>query len=236
MAIKRKIVRGNKPVASEVPVTTPVTTPAPVRTPAAAINTTSAAPAPVTTVVDGGGKFRRLKDNGVVKVKRFERGLSCSDRDTIIRWWNENQRLVPENDSVCVTLTNAINNGAAESPLSSMQVAGYLSHLCRLGKLTHTNRQVRISRTVERGDISIIPAYTRPLLNAIIENWERERQDEALRAQAHAQMRAARAEGRRLRIRSGDGVRVVMQPVQTPVRATVVPAEPTEETFDIKWM
>jgi hypothetical protein len=187
-------------------------------------------------VVDGGGKFRRLKDNGVAKVKRFERELECLDRDIIIRWWNNNQRLVPADDPVCVTLANEINSTGTTVKLSSMQVAGYLSHLCRLGKLTHIDRQVRISRTVKRGDISVIPEYSRPLLNAIVENWEHERQDEALRAQAHAQMRAARAEGRRLRIRSGDGVRVVMQPVQSPMRATAVPAEPTEETFDIKWM
>jgi hypothetical protein len=186
--------------------------------------------------IEGTGKFRRLKDNGVAKVKRFERELECLDRDIIIRWWNNNQRLVPADDPVCVTLANEINSTGTTVKLSSMQVAGYLSHLCRLGKLTHTDRQVRISRTVERGDISVIPEYSRPLLNAIVENWERERQDEALRAQAHAQMRAAKAEGRRLRIRSGDGVRVVIQPVQTPVRAPAVPAAPTEETFDIKWM
>ena len=76
MAIKRKVVLDRKPRAStqEAPVTTPVT-PAPVRTPVAATATTPA-PAPV-TVVDEGGKFRRLKDNGVAKVKRFERELCC---------------------------------------------------------------------------------------------------------------------------------------------------------------
>lgn len=235
MAIKRKIVRGNKPVAPETPVPTPVTTPAPVRAPAAAITTMPAAPAPVTTVVDGGGKFRRLKDNGVAKVKRFERELECLDRDIIIRWWNQNQCLVPKEDPVCASLTALINQQGGV-PLSAMQVAGYFSYLCRLGQWESQARQARLDRNLQRGAFTVQPEYSRPLLNAIVENWQRERQDEALRAQAHAQMRAAREEGRRLRIRSGDGVRVVMQPVQSPVRAPAVHAELTEETFDIKWM
>jgi len=236
MAIKRKVVLDRKPRAStqETPVTTPVT-PAPVRTPVAATATTPAAPAPVTTVVDEGGKFRRLKDNGVAKVKRFERELCCSDRDIIIRWWNHNQRLVPKEDPVCATLTALINQQSGV-PLSPMQVAGYFSYLCRLGQWNAIDRAARLDRNLARGAFSVQPEYSRDLLNAIVENWNKERQDEALRASAHAQMRAARAAGQHLRIRSGDGVRVVMQPAQSPVRAPAVPAAPAEEVFDIKWM
>jgi hypothetical protein len=189
----------------------------------------------VTTVVDEGGKFRRLKDNGVAKVKRFERELECSDRDIIIRWWNHNQRLVPKEDPVCASLTTLINQQGGV-PLSPMQVAGYFSYLCRLGQWNSIDRAARLGRSEARGAFTVQPEYSRPLLDAIVENWNKERQDEALRAQAHAQMRAARAVGQHLRIRSGDGVRVVMQPVQSPVRAPAVPAAPTEETFDIKWM
>jgi len=234
MAIKRKVVLDRKPRAStqEAPVTTPVT-PAPVRTPVAATATTPA-PAPV-TVVDEGGKFRRLKDNGVAKVKRFERELCCSDRDIIIRWWNHNQRLVPKEDPVCATLTALINQQSGV-PLSPMQVAGYFSYLCRLGQWNAIDRAARLDRNLARGAFSVQPEYSRDLLNAIVENWNKERQDEALRASAHAQMRAARAAGQHLRIRSGDGVRVVMQPVQSPVRVPAVLAAPAEEVFDIKWM
>ena len=236
MAIKRKVVLDRKPRAStqETPVTIPVT-PAPVRTPVAATATTPAAPAPVTTVVDEGGKFRRLKDNGVAKVKRFERELCCSDRDIIIRWWNHNQRLVPKEDPVCATLTALINQQSGV-PLSPMQVAGYFSYLCRLGQWNAIDRAARLDRNLARGAFSVQPEYSRDLLNAIVENWNKERQDEALRASAHAQMRAARAAGQHLRIRSGDGVHVVMQPVQSPVRVPAVLAAPAEEVFDIKWM
>lgn len=233
MAIKRKIVRGSTKPSTQEAVVTPV---AP--TPRASRTRTVAAPVtltPVTTVVNEGGKFRRLKDNGVAKVKRFERELCCSDRDIIIRWWNYNQRLVPKEDPVCASLTTLINEQGGVL-LSSMQVAGYFSYLCRLGQWTEIQRQARLTRNLNRGAFSVTPVYSRPLLNAIVENWERERQDEELRAQAHAQLRAARAAGQPLRIKSGDGVRVVIQPSASPVRAPAVPAEPTEETFDIKWM
>lgn len=237
MAIKRKVVLDRKPRVSTQETTTPVT-PAPVRahvtTPVAATAITPA-PAPVTTVVDGGGKFRRLKDNGVAKVKRFERELECSDRDIIIRWWNQNQRLVDKDDPVCARLTALINQQSGV-PLSPMQVAGYFSYLCRLGQWTAIDRAARLGRSLARGAFTVQPEYSRSLLDAIVENWNKERQDEALRAAAHAKMRAARAAGQHLRIRSGDGVRVVMQPAQSPVRVPAVPAEPTEETFDIKWM
>jgi hypothetical protein len=192
-------------------------------------------PAPVTTVVEGGGKFRRLKYNGVAKVKRFERELCCYDRDIIIRWWNQNQRLVDKDDPTCAALTTLINEQSGVK-LSPMQTAGYFSYLCRLGRMNEIDRQAYLTRNRDRGAFTVTPVYSRSLLDAIMENWNKERQDEALRAQAHAQLYAARAEGRRLRIKSGDGVRVVIQPTQSPVRSPAVPAAPTEETFDIKWM
>jgi hypothetical protein len=233
--IKRKVVRKNGVSNQEAPApqfAVPVVSPTPRRR---ATQTTPVTPAPQPVqVVVTGGKFRRLKDNGVAKLKRFERELCGSDRDLIIRWWNQNQRLVPKGDPICADLAGGMTT------ISAMQVAGYLSYLCRLGQWTEIARQERLSRNLGRGAFSVMPVYSRALLDAIAANWERERQDEALRAQAHAELRAARAAGRHLRIKSGDGVRSVIEPQAVATRvvtaAPVTPAEPTEETFDIKWM
>jgi hypothetical protein len=181
-------------------------------------------------------KFRRLKDNGVSKVKRFERELTCLDRDMIILWWNDNQRLVPENDPVCALIADCINYQATDLPLSSMQVAGYISYLCRLAMWDELSRQTRLVKSLERGAFSVMPIFTRPLLNAIIQNWQQEREDERLRAQAHAELRTARMAGRALRIKSGSGVKSVsvLTPMTTPLAPVKVASQ--EEEFDIKWM
>jgi hypothetical protein len=235
--IKRKVIRKNGVSNVETPAPQPVAAAVPPQR--RTTQPVTPAPQPVQVVVTG-GKFRRLKDNGVAKLKRFERELCGSDRDLIIRWWNQNQRLVPKGDPICADLAGGMTT------ISAMQVAGYLSYLCRLGQWTEIARQERLSRNLERGAFSVMPVYSRALLDAIAANWERERQDEALRAQAHAELRAARAAGRHLRIKSGDGVRSVIEPATTTVRATAVQttmvlpsvpvAEPTAETFDVKWM
>lgn len=207
---------------------------------------------PGVVTVQAGNKFRRIKDNGVEKVKRFERDLTLSDRDEIIHYWNEHQQLIKDDDPVCAKIAEDINSGTAGKPLSSMQVAGYLSYLCRLGMWTTADRKARIDRSMRQGKISVRPEYTVRLVNEITANWERERADERERARAHAAIRAARAAGKKVRLRSESGVttQMVMTPAQTPApapdiaqvleqttRRTTRAAAPTEEeTFDIKWM
>jgi hypothetical protein len=238
MAIKRRVILDTIPAVStkETPVTKPS---APLVLTPDAFEASLPPPVIHNEALEGvpvAGKFRRLKDSGVAKVSRFERDLCPSDRDTIIRWWNANQRLIPKDDPVCVTLANEINTQPG-LPLSALQVAGYFSYLCRLGQMKGSQRAACIARGMRRGKFSTTIAYSRPLLDAIVQNWEREREDERLRAQAHAQLRAARAAGQAIRIRSGDGVRAVIRPTATPVQAPApVPVAPTEETFDIKWM
>ena len=215
MAIKRKIVLDKKPVASIIETPRPIVPPPP-------------AVATVTTI-ETGGKFRRLKDHGVAKVSRFERELCPSDRDTIIRWWNQNQRLVNDDDPACSTLTITINSTTQGLPLSPMQTAGYMSYLCRLGLWLEDDRRIRVARSIQRGSFTVTPVYSQALIEAIRRNWEQERADEQARAAAHAAMRAARARGERVRIR---GTRtVVLEPAQT-----LVPVVQPEEEFDIKWM
>jgi hypothetical protein len=186
----------------------------------------------VTTQVSVGGKFRRLKDH-VAKVTRFERELTCSDRDAIIGAWNSFQHLVPDNSPLCVDITDAINASTVGKPLSPLQVAGYFSYLCRLGLWQETARDTRVNRSIKRGSFTVRPEYSRDLINEIYENWKREREDERLRKLAHEQLRAARAAGRSIRIRSGDGVRSVVAQAPTAPRA---PVPQGEEEYDIKWM
>jgi hypothetical protein len=236
MAIKRKIVVEKKKEKPAVP-----------------IKETAPLPRiPGVVTVQAGTKFRRLKDNGVNKVKRFERDLTLSDRDTIIHFWNDEQHLIKDDDPACAKIAEDINSSTSGRPLSSMQVAGYLSYLCRLGQWTAEDRKARIDRSMRQGRISVRPAYTQRLINEIIENWERERADERERARVHAAIRTARAAGKRVRLRSENGIttQTVITPVQTPTltpdiaqvleqttrRTTRAAAPVEEETFDIKWM
>jgi hypothetical protein len=139
--------------------------------------------------------FRRIK-NGVNKEIRKVRELCTEGRDILIRWWNTNQRLVPDDDPVCVVLTEQINAlHPKEEPLSAMQIAGYFSHLCRMGRRTEEDRIDRFQRSIHRGDHTIMPKYSQPLLNAIQENWERERFDEYARKKDHLALSRRRIKG-----------------------------------------
>jgi len=177
-------------------------------------------------------KFRRLKDGGLDKKSRFERDITPSDRDRIIAWWNVNQRLVPAEDPVCVQIASEINGNRRVNKLSSMQVVGYFSYLCRLGLWTEERRRVRILRNIRRGQHTTPPMYTSALLRSIGQNWEQERADEVQRAQAHNQLRQARAQGQRLRIVASVAgqSRAVMTPALSPAPASV-----PEEEYDIKF-
>jgi hypothetical protein len=181
-------------------------------------------------------KHRRLKD-GVNKEKNFEREMTCSERDLIIRWWNQNQRLIPKDDPVCADLAQAINGTTTtKAPVSAMQVAGYLSYLCRMGRWLSADRDARFERTKKRGAITILPVYSAALITAINENWEREREDERLRAEAHARMRAARQAGQKVRVRTMDAAPQApvrrTAPVNVPVSA---PVQTSEEDFDFRF-
>lgn len=143
------------------------------------------------------GKFRRVKTD-VIKEKRKVRTLDTLGRDTLIRWWNVNQRLVPDGDPVCVTLTAQINaQKPHEDPLSNMQVSGYFSYLCRLGRATAKDRDRLITRSLKKGMTTIRPTYSPALLRLIGENWEAERADEKLRHADHMELLERRANGDR---------------------------------------
>jgi hypothetical protein len=152
-------------------------------------------PTTITEVVHERPVFRRLKD-GVNKEKRIKRELDPAGRDILIRWWNVNQRLVPKEDPVCATLTAQVNalNGL-EEPLSSMQIAGYFSHLCRMGLCLPEERNERLHSSKKRGAHTIMPEFTQELLDAIKENWEKERANESARKVDHALLAKQREKG-----------------------------------------
>lgn len=140
------------------------------------------------------GKFRRLKEK-VEKKSRKSRSLTSNDRDRIIARWNVEQRLVPKEDPICAHVAKVINENSGLDPIAPLQVAGYFSHLCRMGRNSDTIREDRIKRALERGDYTIKPHYSKELINKIIENWQKERHDEEVRRKDHAELRKRRASG-----------------------------------------
>lgn len=150
----------------------------------------------VTRVVKERKVYRRIKENGVNKEINKKRELSTAGRDVLIRWWNVNQRLIPDGDPVCVTLAAQVNAlTPKEEPLSNMQIAGYFSHLCRMGLRTEEDREERFRRSKKRGAHTIIPQYTKSLLDAIYANWEFERKNEEAIHQDHGKMVELREKG-----------------------------------------
>lgn len=153
----------------------------------------------VETVVHEQPVYRRLKV-GLNKQKRKKRALDSIGRDVLIRWWNANQRLIPKDDPVCVTLTDQINaimdkRGDGLEPLSPMQIAGYFSHLCRLALRTVADRDIVLTRSVKRGNFSVIPRFSQELIDAVQENWERERANEQAMVADHRKLAMMRING-----------------------------------------
>jgi len=192
---------------------------------------------PLTTGTDT--KFRRLKDD-ITKKKLMERQLVCEDRDVFIGWWNANQRLVPDTDPVCGELAKKVNEANPNSsPLAPAQVAGYFSHLCRVGMRTDAARDVIIQKSLNRGVFTITPVYSQKLLDEIQKNWGLQRADETARRKDHAIMRARRAAGDTTPVVAivdkENGVVTSPEPI-APVVQTPVQAPVAEEEYEIKFL
>lgn len=138
-----------------------------------------------------GGKYRRLKDDGVNKISRKKREIDCLVRDTIITWWNQSQTLVDKDDPVCQKLADDCNAGTPHlPPLSSYQVTGYISRLVTWGRLSSSHREEKFDKMIKKGLFTIRPEYTPELIQKIIDNYNRQREDERIREEAHKKMRA----------------------------------------------
>lgn len=150
---------------------------------------------PIEIIIKERPKFRRLR-NDVSKLKRKKRPLSPLARDTMIKWWNENQKLVPSDDPVCVVLTERINKlEDSEYPLSNMQISGYFSLLCRMGLETETDRMLFFNETRMKGYHTLMPIYTPEFIEAIEDNWLRMKKDKRDRIRDHNLMIQLRNNG-----------------------------------------
>lgn len=139
-----------------------------------------------------GEMHRRIKDE-VKKVKRADDLFRCADRDIMIRWWNDNQALCPEDDPVCVKMTALINAGRADvKAVYPPQVAGYISHLARMGLRTADEREKVFNRSIKRGKHSVMPVYTEAFIKKIIDNRNAQKAEAAKRAAEHKRIREER--------------------------------------------
>ena len=139
-----------------------------------------------------GGKFRRLKD-GVDKEKKKDKDMTTANRDTIIRWWNTNQHLVRRDDPICAKIADDITKSRIDDIIiAPYQVSGYISHLCRMSLWTDERRVDYIATAIVKGAFTVPPEFSAALLNEVAVHYEEAREDERVRAEAHAVTRAAR--------------------------------------------
>jgi len=187
-------------------------------------------------VVPGTGgavKFRRLKDK-VSKESKMERKLCASDRDVIIRWWNENQRLMDRVSGECQDLVDKIHAlDTSLEPLAPAQVAGHVSRLSHMG-MKH-DREKRADRWIDKGMCSVRPTWSKEFLEAIERNYEAERKEELERARDHGKMRRGEAYEPKPKTATPSAA---MTPVETaskeeaPSPEPVASLEETEDFFD----
>jgi hypothetical protein len=181
-------------------------------------------------------RYRRLKDDGVKKISRLEREIMPHDRNRIIIWWNGHQRLVPDDDPVCKEIADKINVASPTlKPLAPAQVAGYFSHLCRMGMSPEDYRTARFKKNMELENISVLPLYSNKLLEEIKENNKAEKANEAAMKIEHEKMRAAKAAGSHLKVGTPVGI-VKTETAADPIPAAPVVVEDKPEEFDIKFM
>ena len=150
----------------------------------------------VVKVIEQNKKHRRLKNGYAVRPKKMKRVLAASDREIVIRWWNQTQRLsAGKDDPICEELAAKINQNvtAPEDKLAAYQVNGFISHLARLGLKLEKNREDSIEHAMARGDYSIRPIYTQSLIRLIIETNNRNKDDKKKGKAERAVIQAARA-------------------------------------------
>jgi hypothetical protein len=139
-------------------------------------------------------KHRRIKDGYTIRPKKMKRILTPSDRDIIIEWWNKEQRLAGKNDPICEELATIINTGITnpDDKLAAYQVNGFISHLCRLGMKTPTDRNLSIDKAMTRGDFNIFPKYSTDMLALIEQKLLNNRDDKNKGVAERTRLRAAR--------------------------------------------
>jgi len=182
------------------------------------------------TIPKIGGKYRRIKGS-ISKEKKKEESLRLEDRDIFIRYWNLKQDLVSKDDPVCDQLAKECSHSIAPA-----QVAGYFSHLCRLGRETEATRTGRIERALKRGTNSVTPVYSQDLIEKIQKNWKEEREDKRIRAEAHARIMAGKTPSDIVEVVSETSTVKEVTPTVIPSASSPIVEPDPEEEFDIKFM
>lgn len=184
------------------------------------------------------GKYRRLKDK-VNKESRKETGLDSAARDVMIQHWNKVQDLVDKKDPVCQKLTEQINGQSGRTiPIFPLQVAGYFSYLCRLGRKIQSRREGLIDYHMKKGNITVRPYFSKELIDKILIHWREEKEDRERRKKDHAELRARRAAEDMTPIKSGSSSSSNHAAAASNSRAPQAPEKKEaakQKDFDIKF-
>lgn len=132
---------------------------------------------------------RRLKDH-IQKLRRKKRELTCSERDIVIKVFNDTQDMIPSTSEVFKNIVDEINAKCSpEDHVSAPQMAGYWSSLCRWADSTRVSREEWIERSLKRGVYSISPLYTDEFIAKIKENYAAKREEEIQRKKDHSHIK-----------------------------------------------
>ena len=132
------------------------------------------------------GKNRRIK-GAVKKGSKQKRELEPNDRDTIIRWWNTNQRLMDKTSEECAALVKDCGIGYNVTELlAPAQVAGCVSQISRKALWSTSRRENNITWNMKHGTYSVEPTYSQALIDSVVANYNAQRKDEDKRQKDHA--------------------------------------------------
>lgn len=186
----------------------------------------------IVPVDDNESLFRRLKDDGIKKISRKKRELNVIERNAIIEWWNNNQRMIDKNDPVCAEIVDQLHPDGSR-PISPLQIAGFFSLICRKGLKVEGERSEYWNKRLSEGNINLTPIYSEEGLKTIQNIWKLNRKEEAAIEKDHIELRDRRKEGdntplKVARIKKVDSV--ILRTDNHVVDETSSSVEPVSET------
>jgi len=133
---------------------------------------------------------RRLRST-VKKIRRKERDLVSMERDLVIGIFNTRQDMLDKSSETCKNIIESINKTRApEDKISSYQLAGYWSSLCRWGLDTKAHRDDWITKSMAKGVYSVAPIYSDEFVHKIRVYHEVRKEEAITRAKDHAEIKA----------------------------------------------
>jgi hypothetical protein len=132
----------------------------------------------------------------VNKVKRAVRSMKPSERENIIKLFNNVQALMDKDDALCANIVKQHNDllTAGEDKTYPSQVAGYWSWLCRVVLMPITKQDQWYSSAIKKGSITAscpMPIANDHFKKVIIENQEEQQALDAHRSAYKNHMRGA---------------------------------------------